>query len=1839
MAKLEPRIGATSATVPMTGGDHQSRADAIVPVVSSVTGASTDGYHNVTAGTVDIHITFDQAVTVNTTGGTPRLQLETGATDQFATYLSGSGSTVLTFRYLVQAGDTSADLQYLGTTALELNSGTILLTSDGSTAADLTLPALANAGSLAGSSAIIIDTTAPATTIATAAFSQDTGASASDFITSAASQTISGTTSAILAAGEAVQVSLDNGATWTTATTSVGADTWSLAGQTLSASNTLKVHLIDAAGNAGAASSQAYVLDQVAPATTSTPDLASASDSGRSNSDNITSNTTPTLTGTADANSTVNLIDSNGTTVLGSATADGSGNWSITTSALGTGAHTVTATATDAAGNTSAASSSINVTIDTTVPGPPDPLALDSASDSGTSSSDGITNDNTPAINGNAEADASVTLYDTDGSTALGTALADGSGNWSITSSILISGVHTITAKAVDAAGNTSLASSGLAVTIDGTAPALASAISLSQASLAVGGTASLTFTFTEAVSDFTTADITHPNTSISGLSSSDGGITWHATLSPLASTTAASNVLTLDLGGVSDNAGNAGSGSATSGNYVVDTVRPLLATGIAINDTALKIGDTATVTFTFTEAVSGFTTADVTVPNGALSSLGSGDGGITWTATLTPSASVTAASNVLTLDYTGIADLAGNAGSGSASSGNVAVDTVRPALASSITISDTALKIGDTATVTFTFTEAVSGFTSADVTVPNGTLSSLGTGDGGITWTATLTPGASAAASQVLTLDNTGLADLAGNAGSGNSTSGNYAVDTARPVLASGIAVSDTALKIGDTATVTFTFAEAVTGFTTADVTVPNGALSSLGSGDGGTTWTATLTPSASVTAASNVLTLDYTGIADLAGNAGNGSASSGNVAVDTVRPALASNITLSDTALKAGDTATVTFTFTEAVNGFTSADVTVPNGTLSSLGTSDGGTTWTATLTPDASVTAAGNVLTLDNTGLTDLAGNAGSAGSGTSSSSGNYAIDTALPALASSITISDTALKIGDTATVTFTFTEAVTGFTSADITVPNGVLSGLGTSNGGTTWTATLTPGAAATATSNVLTLDNSGIADLAGNAGAGTSTSGNFAVDTAAPTATVSLAPGVLGADQTALLTVAFSEAVTGLNNAALSVAAGTLTPLATSDGGVTWTATFTPLPESTASIQIALALGGVHDLSGNAGIGTVLSPTYQVDTTTVDETTVDGATLLTSTDVDPLTHFENTSVVIPAIRGDRQEDAASSHPGLADIPLMSGSASGANATLTLTLPVGGGAQVDGPSGLLNVADAAVDLIHRIELKTDAGAEQAGLVALGQNYLAGLAGGTLVDAKTVLLVQQPGQPATLGLTGAIKGATSIGLVLDTTSLPAGTIVSLDNIDFAALIGATTARGGLGKNFVVGDDAAQNILLGPDDDILYGGGGNDTVGSAGGDDRLDGGSGNDRLVGGIGQDSLSGGSGNDSLQGGRSDVGQWTFSIGASGAISAQHDQVVFAPGQAETVQAAELDRSMASFDFLNGAKAALQGLAGLYHAAFNRIPDIGGLNFWIDAHASLAAVANVFMHTAEWAAAGLDQIGNSAFVQALYAQAFARAPDSAGLAFWVDALEAKPDVASLSRADVLIAFSQSAETLQAMTSNGAVVIGTATMASEQGWITGGGDDRLDGGAGSDILTGGDGTDTAVYAGARSGFRFTLTRDGSFHIVDRANGDIDTLLGIEKAQFGDGTVDIAFSQAAPASLRTLGMLYEVVLNRPAELSGLQFWLAHPSSDAALTSVFMQTPEVTNAYGPLDNAAFVHALYVNSHLDPTAAGGEASWQAYLGTHTRAELVASWIGNAAVLDAQFGGTGLWLG
>jgi hypothetical protein len=94
--------------------------------------------------------------------------------------------------------------------------------------------------------------------------------------------------------------------------------------------------------------------------------LATDSDTGISNSDRLTNDSTPTFTGTAEAGATVELIS--GEDSLGTVTADALGDWSVTAATLVEGEHGISAQATDVAGNVSDLSDAVTITVDTTAP-------------------------------------------------------------------------------------------------------------------------------------------------------------------------------------------------------------------------------------------------------------------------------------------------------------------------------------------------------------------------------------------------------------------------------------------------------------------------------------------------------------------------------------------------------------------------------------------------------------------------------------------------------------------------------------------------------------------------------------------------------------------------------------------------------------------------------------------------------------------------------------------------------------------------------------------------------------------------------------------------------------------------------------------------------------------------------------------------------------------------------------------------------------------------------------------------------------------------------------------------------------------------------------------------------------------------------------------------------------------------------------------------------------------------------------------------------------------------------------------------------------------------------
>jgi hypothetical protein len=101
----------------------------------------------------------------------------------------------------------------------------------------------------------------------------------------------------------------------------------------------------------------------------------------------------------------------------------------------------------------------------------------------------------------------------------------------------------------------------------------------------------------------------------------------------------------------------------------------------------------------------------------------------------------------------------------------------------------------------------------------------------------------------------------------------------------------------------------------------------------------------------------------------------------------------------------------------------------------------------------------------------------------------------------------------------------------------------------------------------------------------------------------------------------------------------------------------------------------------------------------------------------------------------------------------------------------------------------------------------------------------------------------------------------------------------------------------------------------------------------------------------------------------------------------------------------------------RAVARLYSAAFDREPESGGLNFWIDSlekGQSLLQIAEKFRNSPEFKSR-YGALGNTEFVAQLYRNILGREGEDAGLAFWLDKLES-----GTSQALVLRQFSESPE---------------------------------------------------------------------------------------------------------------------------------------------------------------------------------------------------------------------------
>ena len=306
--------------------------------------------------------------------------------------------------------------------------------------------------------------------------------------------------------------------------------------------------------------------------------------------------------------------------------------------------------------------------------------------------------------------------------------------------------------------------------------------------------------------------------------------------------------------------------------------------------------------------------------------------------------------------------------------------------------------------------------------------------------------------------------------------------VDETTPTVSVGVSSADVNLA-NDTATVTFSFSAAPAAFSLSDATAVGGTLSNLQQVNP-TQYTATFTAASNTDISNAVVGVTANSYQDAYGNPG-AAGSSSDFVVDTVTPTVSVGVSSTDVNI-AHNTATVTFAFSEAPTAFSLSDVTAVGGKLSAL-TEVNATTYTATFTGAVNTDINDAAVSVTAGSWQEVNGNPGAAGS-----SSDFVVDTVTPTV--SVGVSSTDVNIAhNTATVTFTFSEAPTAFSLSDVTAVGGKLSAL-TEVNATTYTATFTGAVNTDINDAVVSVTAGSWEEINGNPGAAGS-SAAFTVNT------------------------------------------------------------------------------------------------------------------------------------------------------------------------------------------------------------------------------------------------------------------------------------------------------------------------------------------------------------------------------------------------------------------------------------------------------------------------------------------------------------------------------------------------------------------------------------------------------------------------------------------------------------------------------------------------------------------------------------------------------------------------
>ncbi|GAA0591723.1 hypothetical protein GCM10009416_32660 [Craurococcus roseus] len=443
------------------------------------------------------------------------------------------------------------------------------------------------------------------------------------------------------------------------------------------------------------------------------------------------SGTPITINGLAAGETAVVTLKSSAGTATVTASFNGNGTVNANVSGLGDGTVTITQVAVTSGGTTNTFTDpapGATVALDKAAPAETTTIRL--ATDTGASSSDGITSN--PTLSGTVSSGvAGVTVTVLDGTTALGTATTVAGGNWTFTptGTAAADGTHTYTAAVTDGAGNrgTAAATSPAGTALDAAAPAVTGvAYGSNDGTLAAGEPVTLTVNFNENVfvaggSPTLSLNSGGTATYVSG----SGGQTLTFTYTPAAGQSATDLAITgLNLPAgvtVRDAAGNAvnaaGAVANPAGTLAVDTAAPSITAAAAPSGT-FGIGQEVSFTLTGSEAMTVTGTPTLTLSNGATATYasGSGTGSLVFKYTVAAGQTDSGDVNVTGINGT-IKDAAGNGvqAFSVATAGATAVDANAPAATTTVALAQDTGTPGDGTSAIPALTGVATGHQAGD--------------------------------------------------------------------------------------------------------------------------------------------------------------------------------------------------------------------------------------------------------------------------------------------------------------------------------------------------------------------------------------------------------------------------------------------------------------------------------------------------------------------------------------------------------------------------------------------------------------------------------------------------------------------------------------------------------------------------------------------------------------------------------------------------------------------------------------------------------------------------------------------------------------------------------------------------------------------------------------------------------------------------------------------------------------------------------------------------------------------------------------------------------------------